>query len=80
MNQVAEKPRSNDNGPLLLIPPGKRDDMAPESSSRFEGEISALPEDLSMASSRFECPINEKELNLSILPRGKEILDQSANM
>ena len=28
MNQLAQKPRSNDNGPLLLILPRKRDDMA----------------------------------------------------
>ncbi len=29
---------------------------------------------------RFERPINEKEFNLSILSRGKEILDHSANI
>ncbi len=80
MNHVAEEPRSKDNGPLLLILPRKRDDMALESSGRLEGKISALPEGLSMFFSRFERPINEKELNLSILSRGKEILDQLASV
>ena len=77
LNQVAEKPRSNDQCPLPLIPPDKGDDMTPESSRRLKGKISSLLEDLSVRSSSFERPINEKELDSSILSRGKEILNQS---
>ena len=80
MNQVAEKPRSDDQGPLPLIPPGKGDDMVPESSRRLKGKINTCTEDLSMGFFCFERPINEKEFNLAILSRGKEILDQSANI
>ena len=66
--------------PLLLIPPGKGDDMVPESSRRLKGKISAGTEDLSICFFCFERPINEKEFNLSILSRRKEILDQPANI
>ena len=63
-----------------MIPPGKGDDVAPESSRRLKGEISAGPEDVSMGFLGFERPITEQEFNLAILWRGKEILDQSANI
>lgn len=80
LNQAAEKPRSNDQGPLPLIPPGKGDDMAPESSRRLKGKITTGAEDLPICFFCFESPINEKELDPSILSRGKEIPDQSVDI
>ena len=39
---------SHDQGPLPLMPPGKGDDVVPESSRRLQGQICAGPEDLPM--------------------------------